>query len=136
MSAEESKELHWKMEISENRTKFIDAIIPTMFNNTDYLFFLTTEQTERVIHGLEENLTNYEKQLGIKYSDQKIRWDFWNAMLYAQTICTTIGYGHLYPSTVAGRVFTMLYAIVGIPLVLSILDDLGKVLYFFTAAVN
>lgn len=43
-----------------------------------------------------------------------------------QTICTTIGYGHLYPSTTTGRIFTMLYAIVGIPLVLSILDDLGS----------
>lgn len=81
----------------------------------------------------------YEKQLGIKYTDQKIRWDFWNAMLYSQvgfehgllskclqTICTTIGYGHLYPNTNFGRVFTMIYAIFGIPLVLSILDDLGK----------
>ncbi|EJW74397.1 hypothetical protein WUBG_14696 [Wuchereria bancrofti] len=54
-------------------------------------------------------------------------------MLYAQTICTTIGYGYLYPSTTAGRIFTMLYAIVGIPLVLSILDDLGS---FFSLKIH
>lgn len=43
-------------------------------------------------------------------------------------ITTTIGGGfaHLYPSTVAGRIFTMIYAFFGIPLVLTILDDLGN----------
>ncbi|PIO69019.1 Ion channel [Teladorsagia circumcincta] len=123
---DESKEKVWNIRIAENRTKFVFDIIPLMFNNTDYLFFLTQEQTDEVSARLHAEVRRYEKQLGIRYTDQKIKWDFWNAMLYAQTICTTIGYGHLYPSTVSGRVFTMIYAIFGIPLVLSILDDLDK----------
>ncbi|KAJ1347082.1 hypothetical protein KIN20_002041 [Parelaphostrongylus tenuis] len=125
---DESKEKIWNERIAENRTKFVFNIIPLMFNNSDYLFFLTQEQTNEVSAKLFNEVEIYEKQLGIRYTDQKIKWDFWNAMLYAQTICTTIGYGHLYPSTVPGRVFTMIYAIFGIPLVLSILDDLGKLL--------
>ncbi|KAK6029163.1 Ion channel, partial [Ostertagia ostertagi] len=146
---DESKEKIWNIRIAENRTKFVFDIIPLMFNNTDYLFFLTQEQTDEVSAKLHAEVRRYEKQLGIRYTDQKIKWDFWNACfmlrvtddsMYCiaalsifnylrhsfQTICTTIGYGHLYPSTVSGRVFTMIYAIFGIPLVLSILDDLGN----------
>ncbi|VDN06211.1 unnamed protein product [Thelazia callipaeda] len=122
---DESREIVWKEKVKQNRTRLIDIIISSMFNNSDYLFFLTTNQSRQVTSLLNKELKLYEKQLGIKYTDQKIKWDFWNAMLYAQTVCTTIGYGHLYPSTTVGRLFTMLYAIVGIPLVLSILDDLG-----------
>ncbi|PAV75550.1 hypothetical protein WR25_20719 [Diploscapter pachys] len=120
----ENKEQLWNEVIAENRTSFVSDIVPLLFNNTKYLFFLSMNQTKEVTTTLSQEIVRYEKQLGIKYTDQKIKWDFWNAMLYAQTICTTIGYGHLYPSTPAGRIFTMIYAIFGIPLVLSILDDL------------
>jgi hypothetical protein len=83
-SHEESKEAAWKEDIRENRTIFIAMLIPTMFNNSEYLFFLSAAQTARVERRLDAEIAAYEKQLGIKYSDQKIRWDFWNAMLYAQ----------------------------------------------------
>ncbi|PAV63399.1 hypothetical protein WR25_20337 [Diploscapter pachys] len=125
---DENKEQLWNEAIAENRISFVSDIVPLLFNNTKYLFFLSMNQTKEVTTTLSQEIVRYEKQLGIKYTDQKIKWDFWNAMLYAQTICTTIGYGHLYPSTPAGRIFTMIYAIFGIPLVLSILDDLGKLL--------
>ena len=38
------------------------------------------------------------------------------------------GYGHIYPATKAGRVATMAYALVGIPLCLIVLTELGKFL--------
>ncbi|CAJ0582873.1 unnamed protein product, partial [Mesorhabditis spiculigera] len=126
--ADERKENEWVDEIRFNRTRLVARIVPLLFNNSEYLFFLTQNQTDDVIEKLSLELIDYEQQLGIKHTDQKIKWDFWNAMLYAQTICTTIGYGHLYATTFEGRLFTMVYAIFGIPLVLSILDDLGKLL--------
>jgi hypothetical protein len=45
-------------------------------------------------------------------------------------ICTTIGGGfvRIYPATNKGRLFTMIYALFGVPLVLTVLDDLGKLL--------
>uniref|UniRef100_A0AC35FUE4 Potassium channel domain-containing protein n=1 Tax=Panagrolaimus sp. PS1159 TaxID=55785 RepID=A0AC35FUE4_9BILA len=126
-SHDENQEVIWKDNIQTNRSKFIQNIIPTMFNNTEYLFFLTGEQTKQVEERLNKELKQYEMQLGVKYKpDQKIKWDFWNAMLYAQTLCTTIGDAQLYTVTVFGRIFTMIYATFGIPLVLSVLDDMGK----------
>ena len=56
---------------------------------------------------------SYENQLGVKWSQQKMDWDFWNAVLFAGTICTTIGYGHIYPMTDAGRLLTMCFALFG-----------------------
>ena len=84
-SHDETQEFIWKDDIVKNRTKFIDSIIPTMFNNSEFLFFLTGEQTKTVVDRLNLELATYEVQLGVKYKpDQKIKWDFWNAMLYAQ----------------------------------------------------
>ena len=62
---------------------------------------------------------------------QRRNWDFWGALFFAGTIFTTIGYGHYVPVTRWGQVATMCYAVIGIPLVLAILSDLGKLLTKF-----
>uniref|UniRef100_A0A914PUZ7 Uncharacterized protein n=1 Tax=Panagrolaimus davidi TaxID=227884 RepID=A0A914PUZ7_9BILA len=48
-SHDENQEVIWKDNIQTNRSKFIQNIIPTMFNNTEYLFFLTGEQTKQAL---------------------------------------------------------------------------------------
>ncbi|XP_063774913.1 potassium channel subfamily K member 16 [Pseudophryne corroboree] len=53
-------------------------------------------------------------------------WDFSNSFFFAGTVITTIGYGHLYPSTMAGQVFCAFYALFGIPLNLAFLNQIGN----------
>ncbi|XP_017878322.1 uncharacterized protein LOC108623937 isoform X2 [Ceratina calcarata] len=59
------------------------------------------------------------------YSGQR-SWTFLNAVVYCLTVITTIGYGHISPSTNTGRAITIVYAIFGIPMFLIILADFGK----------
>nr|XP_024217946.1 two pore potassium channel protein sup-9 isoform X2 [Halyomorpha halys] len=54
------------------------------------------------------------------------QWKFAGAFYYATTVLTTIGYGHSTPNTLGGKVFTMCYAIVGIPLGLVMFQSIGE----------
>ncbi|MFH4975214.1 hypothetical protein AB6A40_001923 [Gnathostoma spinigerum] len=52
-------------------------------------------------------------------------WTFWNSMLLAVTTYTTIGYGNITARSKYGKLAAMIYAVVGIPLMLMILHKLG-----------
>uniref|UniRef100_UPI0037E70A16 potassium channel subfamily K member 5a n=1 Tax=Semicossyphus pulcher TaxID=241346 RepID=UPI0037E70A16 len=53
-------------------------------------------------------------------------WNWPNAVIFAATVITTIGYGNIAPKTPAGRVFCIFYGLFGVPLCLTWISELGK----------
>ncbi|XP_068625435.1 uncharacterized protein [Battus philenor] len=87
-----------------------------------------------------ENQLHTAHEAGVtSYSGQK-SWNFMNSFVYCLTLITTIGYGHIAPKTTYGRVATIVYAIIGIPLFLIVLADFGKlftrIIKFFWAFIR
>ncbi|XP_057208470.1 potassium channel subfamily K member 5b isoform X2 [Triplophysa rosa] len=52
-------------------------------------------------------------------------WNWENAVIFAATVITTIGYGNVAPKSAGGRVFCILYGLCGIPLCLTWISELG-----------
>ncbi|KAK6050939.1 Ion channel [Cooperia oncophora] len=79
---------------------------------------------------LRKAIDRYDVSMSFKPAIQKKkRWDLWGGLYYAGTIYTTIGYGDLAAVTFWGRIFTMIYAIIGIPMVITILNDWGTIMF-------
>nr|KAG5708105.1 hypothetical protein BaRGS_002841 [Batillaria attramentaria] len=86
-----------------------------------------TAEADRVFRQFQDRMYHAVKWDGWDGQDasEEPKWSFIGALLYSVTIITTIGYGHITPKTVYGRMATIGYAIVGIPLTLLCLANLG-----------
>ncbi|XP_068195360.1 potassium channel subfamily K member 16 [Antennarius striatus] len=53
-------------------------------------------------------------------------WKFTSSAVFAATVVTTIGYGNMSPSSDAGQIFCVFFALFGIPLNVVVLNRVGK----------
>lgn len=95
---EKIRDLNLSMEKADNLTRIINSFLVEQS-----IPILTGEQTEKL----------------------RTNWDFFNSFFFAITVVTTIGYGHMAPSTTIGRVFTLVFALFGIPMTGILLGAIG-----------
>ncbi|XP_068725201.1 two pore potassium channel protein sup-9-like [Montipora capricornis] len=56
----------------------------------------------------------------------RYNWSYSGSLYFSASVVTTIGFGHMAPSTFAGRLFCIFYALLGIPLCLLTLKAMGE----------
>lgn len=87
--------------------------------------------SKEVVKGLQtdslKNLNDkFEKIQNERIIASRPHWSFSNSLFFATTVVTTIGYGNLAPISLGGRMFCIIYALIGIPLTLMLLAVVGN----------
>uniref|UniRef100_A0ABD2VXC5 Potassium channel domain-containing protein n=1 Tax=Trichogramma kaykai TaxID=54128 RepID=A0ABD2VXC5_9HYME len=107
---------NWTRLANEELTRFQEQVVRTL---TDSL----GEQIPPMHAGTSGSSDDVIGEKIVKYE-----WNFARAFLYSLTVLTTIGYGSIAPRSSVGKLVTMGYAFVGIPLTLIYLSSAGGLL--------
>lgn len=116
----------------EQREHFIYSIVNnTDVRNLDTLFSLELEKYEKVVQDAAQGGISIDVDNNFPVESEK--WSILQAVFFASTVLTTIGYGNIVPVTLWGRIFCILFALIGIPLTLTVIADWGRL---FATAVS
>jgi len=108
-----------------NRVIFLETIV----NNTR---LEDAEYHELVSSALDsyEGVISEASGAGVDVVSKEfsINWDYTQATFFSLTILTTIGYGNFATETFGGRLFCLVFGIIGIPFMLSVLANIGSLM--------
>ncbi|KAH8276655.1 hypothetical protein KR044_007160, partial [Drosophila immigrans] len=80
------------------------------------------EILEKITDYCGKPVTDYTKdEYEIPYT-----WTFYHAFFFAFTVCSTVGYGNISPTTFAGRMVMIVYSVIGIPVNGILFAGLGE----------
>ncbi|XP_035895739.1 TWiK family of potassium channels protein 7 [Anopheles stephensi] len=118
--------------LSQHRHTFINSIVNnTSVQNLDQLLAFELKKYEQVVQDAAQGGILIDADQNFPVAVEK--WSVLQAVFFASTVITTIGYGNIVPVTLGGRVFCMLFALIGIPFTLTVIADWGRL---FATAVS
>ncbi|XP_041973173.1 TWiK family of potassium channels protein 7 isoform X1 [Aricia agestis] len=128
--AEMSKQEYMRDRILTQRWNLIRVISDYNVNRTvdvniEKLLSDQLAAYERVLEDACGSGLAFQVERNFPPSEEK--WSILQAVFFSSTVLTTIGYGNIVPVTFWGRLFCIAYALVGIPLTLTVIADLGRV---------
>ncbi|XP_056633473.1 potassium channel subfamily K member 18 [Diorhabda sublineata] len=132
MAIEGKQPLKMKEELKNNRSKYADELWNITYELNKKILD-EKEYHKRISEVLEKYQTIIVKFIkkgydGTDDADSSSQWSFAGAFLYSLTVITTIGYGNIYPRTLQGKIATIVYAIIGMPLFLLYLSNIGDIM--------
>ncbi|CAK9302511.1 unnamed protein product [Gordionus sp. m RMFG-2023] len=105
----------------------LDLAIQIKVTGIDYMDLEYT--IERTLKKFQDKLIGFVERGFDGQEDKNMKkWSFAGALLYCVTVITTIGYGNIAPISNWGRILTILYALIGIPLLVLFLSNFGALL--------
>ncbi|XP_024152300.1 potassium channel subfamily K member 18 [Oryzias melastigma] len=106
--------------IQEEYREFLGEVVDIVRNHSE---------NTSCSHGcLVKHVENKMKNFNSIWFQNPDYWTFFGSMFFCCTVFTTVGYGEIYPVTLSGKVVCVLYAMVGIPLMLLVILDVGDFL--------
>ncbi|CAD5229321.1 unnamed protein product [Bursaphelenchus okinawaensis] len=123
--------------ITDDMTDTLYAIFHVDRSNRNF-----TERIKLCIRDYYQRMLKVEGKLigsAFQYDnlEPKLSWNYGSAVFYSMTLFTSIGYGSIACKTDAGKILTVVYSVLGIPLMLMVLSDVGQViLKWLTIAYN
>jgi len=72
-----------------------------------------------------EVLEKFFERNGNEMKDQE-KWTLFGSVFFVSTLLSTVGYGQMHPRTEGGQVFTVIFGLLGIPIMGYILSQIGQ----------